>query len=324
MIEGKKPQKKTIAYIDILKQAGQIVWENNFLLWFGFLMALGSPGSFNIERNSENFGVREETVQKMIESHWQIILALAGSMIVIGIVFFLVSLVAKAGLIRSVYAISHQRKTCFSEGWYSGKKYFGKLFRLSVVFFLAIFLTLIILSVPVIYLFAAKSWISATLVGLLAVAIFLPLLFIFSITKTFAEFYVILSNLSLWSAIESGYEILLKNMLHSIIFSLLILAVAIVSGIILVPIIAIALLILVPSGFIFFSLGKIAFGLFLTIAVLLFLIVILFISSIFRTFETTAWTLFFWEIAKVEKAESEAIIEEAKKAITATPASPAN
>lgn len=296
-------EKKPIAYIDILKQAGQIVRENIFLLWFGFLMALGSPGSFNFGRDTDAFGIQEENFQKMAESHWQIIFALAAAIMVIGIILFLISLVAKAGLIRSVYIISQKKKTCFRKGWTSGKKYFRRLFCVSFFFFLAIFLTLVILSVPIVYLVMAKSWLSAILVGIFAVAIFLPLLFVFSLTKTFAEFYIILSDLTLWSSIESGYELFLKNILPSIIFSLLFLAIWIVFGIILIPVIGVSLLILVPAGFVFFNLGKVIFGFFLAIAILLFLAVLLLVSSIFRTFETTAWTLFFHEIAKVEKAE---------------------
>ena len=83
-----------------------------------------------------------------------------------------------------------------------------KLFLL--IFFVAIIIVLV-LAVPVIFLAVKGSWMGAVLVGLLAIAIFIPLLFVFALTNIFAEFYIILSDLQVWSAVEAGYNLLLKN-----------------------------------------------------------------------------------------------------------------
>ena len=317
---NKSPQKKQVPYIEILKQAGRILWQNRFLLWFGLLMALGSPGSFNIGNSNEDLGKQGEAARSFFESHWQIVLALAVVLFAVGIVLFLLSLVAKAGMVKSADLVSQNKKTDFKAGWRSGKKYLGKLFKLFLLFFLATFAVMIILAVPVVYLVIAKSWISAVLVGLLAIAIFIPLMFVFSLTKIFAEFYIVLSDLRLRSAIEAGYALFVKNIGHSIIFGLLLMAVSLAAGIVLLPVAGIALVILVPAGAVFFYLSKIAFAVFLGIAIVLFLAAILFVSAIFQAYKTTAWTLFFREIAKVEKSEAETVAEvEAEKPIVATP-----
>lgn len=325
------PQKKSIPYIEILKQAGRIVWQHRFLLWFGLLMALGSPGSFNIGSNNEDFGKQGEAAKNFFENHWQIVLAITVMLFIVGIILFLISLIAKAGLVRSVNLVNQNKKTNFKEGppeakasfragWRSGKKYLGKLFKLAILFFLATFMVMIILAVPVIYLVIAKSWVSAVLVGLLAIAILIPIMFVFSLTKIFAEFYIILSDLRVRSAIEAGYNLLLKNIGNSIIFGLLLLAVSLAAGIVLLPVAGIALVILVPTGAVFFYLSKIAFAIFLAIAILLFLAAILFVSAIFQAYRQTAWTLFFHEIAKVEKPEAETIAApELEKPIIAAP-----
>jgi hypothetical protein len=174
--------------------------------------------------------------------------------------------------------------------------------------------------VPIIYLIAVKSWLGAILVGIFAIAILIPIMFIFSLTKIFAEFYIVLSDLSIRSAIEAGYNLLLKNIGHSIIFGLLLVAVSLAAGIVLLPIAGIALVVLVPAGAVFYYLSKIAFAIFLAIAILLFLAAILFVSAIFQAYKTAAWTLFFQEIAKVEKPETEVVAEpELEKPIVATP-----
>jgi len=319
-LDNNTQQKKQIPFIELLKQAGRIVWQNRFLLWFGLLMALGSPGSFNIGSNNEDFGKQGEAAKNFFENHWQIVLAMVVALFIVCIILFLISLVAKAGLVRSVNIVSQNKKTNFKEGWRSGKKYLGKLFKLSVLFFLAVLLIVVILAVPIIYLIAVKSWFGAILVGLFAIAILVPIIFIFILTKIFAEFYIVLSDLRLRSAIEAGYNLLLKNIGHSIIFGLLLLAVSLAAGIVLLPVAGIALIILVPTGIAFYYLSKIAFAVFLGIAILLFFAVILLYSAIFQTYKTAAWTLFFQEIAKVEKPETEAIAEtELEKPIIAAP-----
>jgi len=321
---AEKQQKKFIPFFEILKDAGRIVWQNRFLLWFGFLMALGSPGSFNLGRDEQNLGGQPDKIGKFFEAHWQIAVVLAVVLLALGIILFLVSLVARAGLVKSVNLLSQNKKTGFQAGWRAGKKYIGKLFVLAVLFFLAIFVLIVVLAVPVVYLVIAKSWLAAVLVGLFAIAIFIPLVFIFSLTKTFAEFYIVLSGLNVRSAIETGYELLLQNIGNSIVFSLLLVVVSLAAGLVLLPVAGLALLILIPSGIAFFYLNKIAFGIFLAFATLLFLAAVLFVSSIFQAWKMTAWTLYFREIAKTEKpATAEAAAEEElAKSIAPTPVPP--
>jgi len=319
MPETNKPVKKEIPFIEILKEAARIVWRNKFLLWFGVLMALGSPGSFNIG-NNENWGKKSDAAKNFLETHWQIVLIVALVLFAIGIILFLISLVGKASLVRSVNLIVQNKKTTFRAGWREGKKYLWRLFRLFLLFFFATMIIILVLALPVVYLAVTGSWVSALLVGLLAIAIFIPLIFVLALTNIFAEFYIILSDLRVWSAVESGYNLLLKNILNSLVFGLLLLVVNIIAGMVLLPVAGLALLILVPTGALFYYLNKIIFGIFLAFAILLFLLFILFISSIFLTYKTTAWILFFREIAEIEPEEAAKVPEvEPEKEISAAP-----
>jgi len=77
---------------------------------------------------------------------------------------------------------------------------------------------------------------------------------------------------------------------------------------------------LIPAGAAFYYLSKIAFAIFLGCAILIFLTAILFVSAIFQAYKTAAWTLFFQEIAKVEKPETEKVAEaELEESLAATP-----
>ena len=176
-------------------------------------MVWGSDGSwiagkFQYRRNNEDWGKNGEAAKNFLETHWQIVLIIALIFFAIGIVLFLISLVGKAGLIRSVNLIAQDKKTTFRAGWREGKKYLWRLFKL---FFLILFrddiIIVLVLAFPVIYLAVSGSWVGALLVGLLAVAIFIPLIFILALTNIFAEFYIILSDLKVWSAVEAGYNL---------------------------------------------------------------------------------------------------------------------
>jgi len=309
MNETNPSTKKEVPFIEILKRAGQIVWQNKFLVWFGFLMALGSPGSFNVSNNKE-WNRENEVIRNFIETHWQLFLIVIFVLLTLSIFLFLLSLLGKAGLVRSVSLVLQDKKTSFREGWKTGKKSLWNLFKLSLLFFFAIFIIVLVLSIPVIFLAVRGSWISAILVGLLAIAIFIPLVFILALTNIFAEFYIILSNLKVWPAVETGYNLLIQNIKNSFIFALLMLAVNMIVGIIFLFIFIITLLILVPTGIIFYGLGKIVFGIFLGLAIFLALAILFFISSVFLTYKTTAWTLFFYEIASIKTSETEKVSEE--------------
>lgn len=311
-----------IDFVGIFKRAAKIVWYNRFLFWFGLLVALGSPGSFNFSPSGNDFN-GNEAAKNYMNSHWQVVLAISIAAIVLSITFFLISLVAKAGLIKSVNLITQGKKTTFKKEWKDGKKYIWNLVKLFLAFLFTGITIFLVLAIPVIYFLVNQLWLWAFLIGLLAVAIFIPIIFVMSFTNIFAQFYIVLSNLRVRSAIETGYMLLVKNLGNSIIFVLLFIVVSIIFGIIMLPVIGLLLLVLVPAGILFYALNKIVFGIYLVFAILGAVAVILFFSAIYNAFKTTAWTLFFKEIAEIKKEEPDPVTEkEIAKDIAATPASP--
>ncbi|MFA5926067.1 MAG: hypothetical protein WC831_03970, partial [Parcubacteria group bacterium] len=252
--------------------------------------------------------------------HPGIVLAAFIIVFAIGIILFLISLVGRAGLIKSVNLIATKKKSSFKNGWKDGRKYLGKLVKLFLLFFLAVFAIILVLGIPVIYSVMTGSWINAVFVGILAVAIFIPLIFVLALTNLYAGFYIILSELNVWPSIETGYNLLLKNIKNSIIFGLLLIAISVAAGIILLPAALLTAVVLIPTGTLLFFLNKIIFTIFLVFAILFFLLVLLLVSSVFAAYKTTAWTLFFREIAKTESKEAEKVPEaELVKEISPTP-----
>lgn len=317
----KEPHKQ-IDFMGIFKRAALIVWRNRFLFWFGLLMALGSPAGLNFSSSNNDFSGNSAAKNLFLE-HWQLAATAALAFLSLVIFIFLISLIAKAGLIKSVHAITLEKDSSFKKGWKEGKKYFLKLFKLFLLFFVAVIIIVLVLATPVIYFLLNHLWFWTFLFGLLAIAIFIPIIFVLAFTNIFAEYYIVLTELKVWSAIEAGYNLLLKNLGNSLVFALLFLVVDIILGLAMLPVIGIAFLILFPAGVLFWTINKIAFGIYAALAILAALVVLLFFGAVFAAFKTSSWTLFFKELAEVKKEEAEKITEEEKNQdIAAAPASP--
>jgi hypothetical protein len=307
--------KKEFPYIEILKNAGSLVWQNKFLLWFGVLISLGS--GFDLGRIGNNDTAKNQA-EEFVKSNWQVIALLVLVMLIVFIALFLISLIGRAGLIKSVNQLSTGGKTSFKKGWLQGKKYIKKLFQLYLLFFLTAFIIVAILALPVIYLALIHSYISAVLVGILAIAILIPLIVIIALVNIFSEIYIVLSDLRIFSAIEAGYNLLVHNLKKTIIFGLLLFIVQIVAGIAYLPVVLILLIIFVPAGYLFYALSSISFILFLIVAVPMALAILIAVAAIIQAYTNTAWVLFFQEIAKSKEPETEKVVEEARE-IAAAP-----
>ena len=246
----------------------------------------------------------------MIKANWQLVVILALVMLIIFIALFLLSLIGKAGLVKSVNKLSKNEETNFKKGWAQGKKYIKKLFQLYLLFFFAAFIIIAILALPVIYLALIHSYISAVLVGILAVAILIPLMIVIALVNKFSEIYIILSDLKIFSAIEAGYNLLAYNLKKTIIFGLIIFALRIAAGIVFLPVVLVLMIILVPAGYLFHALSLVSFIIFLVFAIPVALAALIAVSAAIQTYTSTAWVLFFQEIAKVKEPETEKVTEE--------------
>lgn len=118
-------------YTNLLKRAWEIVWNNKFMFVLGFLAALaggsggggsnfstGGPGS-----GGDDINIPPE-IAANIERYWAeyatILIVLVIFFIMLGIVFWLVSLVGKAGLISSAARLDAGESVSFGEAFSVG------------------------------------------------------------------------------------------------------------------------------------------------------------------------------------------------------------
>lgn len=306
-------KKKKIEYIQILKDSWKIIWNNKYLWWFGFFIVLG--GYFNLQlpvnKNrdwEEKISAGREKILSFLNNHFKWITVGLIILAIIAIAILILKIISQVAIIKSVNSLQKGEKSNFSIGFKKGRKYFWKLLVIDLIFgFLALGI-LVVLFLPVAFLFHIKSYITASLLLILAILIFIPLIILVSFLKKYAYFYLVLAKLGIRRSVESAYQVFRENTLASLIMALLLLVIKIIAGIIMFIIIfPLALIFLLAGLIIYLLLAKIGIFIAAGLGILIFIFIIFLLSSIMTAFFQTAWLLFFKEIATIK-------IEEADKA----------
>jgi len=297
-----------INYLEIIKKAAFITWRNKYLWWFGLFILLASTCGNFFQAWPKEKNIQGQEVLDFTANHKELIIFLLAAFLLLWIVFTILGIIAKGGLIKSLKSATENKKLGFKSGFQAGKKYFWKVFLIgafSVVFILA---TLIVFMIPIGFLFYNKAYLLGGVLSFLALVIFIPVLFLVSFIRIYAYFYAILADLPIGESLENAYALLRKNIMSSLVISLVFL---IVGTLVMIA----AVLFLIPVGIIFFLIGTLLFflakqvGILITALVGLIVIffVLIFGGSIYQVFTHAVWLLFFQEIATPKiKEESEA------------------
>ncbi len=299
-----------IDYPNVLKHAWQITWHNKYLWWFGLILAIGGGGfnlNFPLNTNDKKIddGKFIQAASAFLDHYWQWIIAGFILLFILIIVLAVLKIIIQAGLIKSVSEIIFGKAATFKKGFNEGKKYFWKLLLLGLIIFFFIFGIILALFTPVVFLIYLKSYIWAAFLGIFAILLIIVLGIIISFIKEYARLYLVLANLNVRNSLESGYLLFRKNILPSIIFSLLLMAIGMIVGL------AILFSVIVIAA-VFFMFGLAAYLLLKWIGaaivaipgILVIIAVGLAVQSIFAVFRQTAWILFFQEIAAVKSEET--------------------
>lgn len=156
-------KKKKIEYIQILKDAWKIIWNNKYLWWFGFFIALGGGGGFNFQLPINNNGSWEkkteaskEEILGFINNYFEWIAAGLVILAVIMIILLVLRIISQAAIIKSVDGIKRGEKSGFSIGFKKGRKYFWKLLMIDLIFGFLVMGILIAFFLPVVFFVLRK------------------------------------------------------------------------------------------------------------------------------------------------------------------------
>jgi hypothetical protein len=305
----------------VLTRAWQITWRWKVLWILGFLASLGrgiAPSNPNYEFNGRDFGYHYETY--VPPEVWAIIASVACLAILIGIALWVISVIARGGLIAGVQQVEEEGTTRFGQAWRVGVKRFWTLFGISVLTFLPmIVLVLIGAGIAALFVFGVVGASTGSVGAGETMAIIASVLgggalccgailvaIVLGQIQIYADRAAILEGLGWIDAFKRGWQVLKDNLGPTIILMLVFVAV----GIILVIVVMGGIAALVAPFIAIVSntnpgpwlVAPICFG------GLLAIITAALVSSIVETFTSSTWTLAYRELTGLAvKPETEVV-----------------
>ena len=238
-------------YGKLLSRSVNIVWQNKFLILLGILASLAN-GSFNggggnSSADSTSFGELgqlSEFQNEIAGLAAGLIIGLICVLVLVGLVLWAISTIARGGMIASADSIESGEKSSFSQAWGAG---WHKAWTLLGIGFLPAIPGLI-LFVLGIMAFGAYGGIYAlfgeelsTALGTAEIGIMIaallcivgPIVLVLSILRNFAERACMLEDLGIIESYRRGTSVLMSNLGEAIILFLLQIAIFFILGILL-------------------------------------------------------------------------------------------
>lgn len=220
-------------YGKVLNRAVNVVWQNKFLIGLGILAALGSGslgGGGGGEATVNGNGAPLEDEFAALAAGFVILIACVA--LVVGIVFWVISSIARGGLIASVNGLESGEQSSFRQAWSAG---WEKVWTLLGIGFLPAIPGLI-LFVGGLMAFGAYGGIIALfgedfgsifggttlgVLGLVLVCIIGPVVLVLSILRNFAERACMLEDLGVIDSYRRGANVLGANIGEAIVLFVL-------------------------------------------------------------------------------------------------------
>jgi len=324
-------------YGNVLSRAWRITWRWKILWVLGFLAGLGSgggggsPGNINYSADSGDFnqfpwkttlsdiypGFENLAWDQIWPTVAVVVALIVCVLLLIAIALWVVSVIARGGLIAGVQQVEDDGSTSFLSAWRAGRKKFWTLFGVGVLasipmIILGLFLlgTLIfgivtmvntsqspdLGSVPIILS-------SIVIIFLLLCCVLIPLALVLEQIRVYGERAAILEDLGWIDSFKRGWQVLKENLGHTVIFWLIYFALGI--GLLIVSFVLI-LGVSLPFLFGFILMEPQTWMIAPAVCVgLVFFIGFILVKSIVTTFVSAGWTLAYREMTMLETGEPE-------------------
>ncbi|MCJ7536567.1 MAG: hypothetical protein WBD62_10015 [Anaerolineales bacterium] len=302
----------------VLGRAWEITWRWKMLWVLGFLAALGQGGGsypqYNYTFSEQDFGRWAYQPGIFAEEFFSgiavLVLGLCCLALIIGIILWVVSIIARGGLIAAVQQVEVEGETSFRRAWSAGARKFWTLFGLGILAALPIIL-LVIIGIIILTIgitagvgllevgeaagITAMILVTVTCGGFLCCGL-VVLVVILEQIRIYGERAAILEDLGWIDAFKRGWQILVENIGATLILWLIFFALGIVIfGIIFVIMLALSVPLL--ALFVNADPGWLLIGP-LCVGGVIGAIVYAVIRSIIVAFTSSTWTLAFMELTR--------------------------
>ena len=300
-------------YGKVLSRAWEITWRWKVLWILGFLVSLGSGGggggspSYTFTGNDVEEWTHEYLAPEAIAGILALVAGVVCLAFVVAIALWVISVMARGGLIAGVQQVEDEGSTSFLQAWRVGRGKFWTLFGISIL--AAIPLLILVLGMVVLLvlgivgavgfsetaellaggsILAAIACACGMFCGLFILAIVLDQI------RVYAERAAILEDMGWIDAFKRGWEVLKENLGPTIIFWLIFLAI----GLFFAALIIGGMFVLAIPMFLAFT--QVDPGPWLVVPIccggLIVFILAALINAIVQTFTSATWTLAYREM----------------------------
>jgi hypothetical protein len=313
-------------YGKVLGRAWEITWRWKILWILGFLASLGSGGGGGGGTNAYTGSGEDFNIDQWTGGGWPvgeflpavsgiigIIIVVVCVLFIIAIALWVVSVIARGGLIAGVQQVEDEGSTTFRTAWVAGRKKFWTLFGLGIL----AAIPMIILIFALIILFGLGIAVAvgtldisetAGIAGIVMISLLcggflccgmIILGIVLEQIRVYGERAAILEDLGWIEAFKRGWQVLKENLGPTIIFWFIFLVIGIV-----IFGISFAIIAALAAPFLLLLLPSVDPGIWLIVpacfAGLVMVIVFALIKSVVTTFTSTTWTLAYREMTGKE------------------------
>lgn len=295
-------EEGSLEYGRLINSAFNLSWRHKSLWVFGFFAGFGMNTRFDYSQQANESELRklfsgiENFSMEQIITFFGAALALFA---ILGLIFFVTSLIASPALVDAVNRLTRGGSYLFSESFSIGVDFFLKFLGLALLqFVIAVAFMLVVIIIGVIA-FAIETWL-----GGLSLLILIPLGMVgfFSIFNIFeiAKRAIVVRGGTIGDALEEGYLLLRRNLGDFFMFFLINLGMmigfsiagAMIFGLIAIPVVLMALA------------GEASLMTSILIGVLVGLPVSLVVGGWSQTFFHSLYTLFYFQLVEPTRPDA--------------------
>lgn len=297
---------KNMDYFGIIKKAYEITIKHKFLWIFGIL-AGGAGGfrsmNFSWSGSSTGNGKLDNVMASFDWSNFWLnygglIIALLTVLGIFAIIMFIFNIISQGALVVSVDKLSKNEKSNFKDGFRTGAHQFWRVLGTSLLYFLMILASLIVLAGPIIIAIISKIYAFAIIWGILLFFVCLAFWILVGLIYPYSLRVIVLEKYGIWQSIRESLHFFRDHWKEVVVMYLLLLATSIAFGIVMILAVLLGGGILLAIGFGIFlasPLVAIFYGLILGLA---FFIAIVIIAGGYNTFYSTVLTLTYNTLTK--------------------------
>jgi len=200
-------------YYKAVKEGFDRIWSNKSVWFWGLLISSGSAMNFSQDSGSTG-PISEQYIQTLFSDYWHWIVSGLLLFMVLIILMWVVSAIARVGVIKEIDAKQNNKKHVlgFKKVWKTGKKDFKKMIWLDLYLLGVVLLVILInglVAIPLLFTGINQTF------GLFvfALVILISVLFVLglAILKPLAQINMLLANLEIKEAFLRGWLTIKKN-----------------------------------------------------------------------------------------------------------------